>query len=216
MMKRMINPFRLKKIWLQLLFGSWIAGILVTLFLFGFPTGQASAQQPTGSIPTVTGTPLGPQIMVYRNNPIIGVYSGPSSYNYQQIGILMALEKAPALGYSADKNWIEIVYQGVPDGKGWIYGPLVSLSPGSLPVLLSPPTATPQTTATLNPTYVAAFGVQLAPTRLPTFTAPAPIKIPTFAADTGSVSKIPFGFVILGLALIGILGAIISFLRGSR
>jgi hypothetical protein len=215
-MKRMINRSKFRNFWLNLLFGGGIAGILITLLVFSFPTGQAYAQQPTGSVPTVTGTPLGPQVTVYTNNTIIGVFSGPSSYNYEQIGILIAGESASALGYSADGNWIEIEYLGVPSGKGWIYAPLVSISPGSLPAIVSPPTSTPQTTATLNPTYVAAFGVQLAPTRLPTFTAPPPVEIPTFTPDTGSVSKIPFGFVILGLALIGILGAVISFLRGGR
>jgi len=158
----------------------------------------------------------GPLITVYYDQELIGVCAGPSSYNYDQIGILAAGEQAPALGYSPDGNWIQIVYMGVPGGKGWVYAPQVSISPGSLPRLPAPPTATPRTTPTIDPTYVAAFGLQLAPTHLPTLTPPAPLQRPTFVEQTGTGSKVPFGLIILGLALIGILGAVISFLRGGR
>ena len=205
-----------KRFLLKLLIVGGIAGLMSTLVLFSLPTGAVYAQQPTGSIPTVTGTPAGPYVTVYSDQNLIDVYAGPSSYNYDRIGILASGEKAPALGYSADGNWIEIEYLGVPSSKGWIYAPLVSISPGTLPKLAAPPTAAPRTTPTIDPTYVAAFGLQLEPTRLPTFTPPPPLKLPTFAPDTGTGSKVPFGFIILSLALIGILGAVISFLRGNR
>jgi hypothetical protein len=35
-----------------------------------------------------------------------------------------------------------------------------------------------------------------------------------FQAPVGTGSRVPMGFVILGLALVGILGALISYLRG--
>ena len=205
-----------KRFWVKLFALGGITGFVLILTLFSLPVGQVYAQQPTGSIPTVTGTLEGPYVTVYANYDQIDVYSGPSMYNYDPIGILSAEEKAPALGYSTDKTWIEIVYVGVLGGKGWVYAPLVSLSPGSLPVIASPPTATPLTTPTLDPTYVAAYGLQIEPTHLPTFTAPPPLSISTFAPDPGTGSKVPFGFIVLGLALIGVLGAIISFLRGNR
>jgi len=193
-----------------------IVGLMTPLVIFSLPTGKVYAQQPTGSIATVTGTPTGPMVTVYSDQLFIDVYAGPSSYNYDRIGILAAGEKAPALGYSLDGNWIEIVYMGVSSGKGWVYGPFVSISPGSLPKLAAPATLAPRTTPTLDPTFVAAFGLQLEPTHLPTFTPPPSLKLPTFAADTSGGSKVPIGFVILVLALIGILGAVISFLRGNR
>ena len=205
-----------RKFWFRFINIGGIIGLVIILSLLNLPIGEVSAQQPTGSIPTVTGTPAGPYVTVYSDQDQIGVFSGPSSYNYEQIGILSAEETAPALGKSADKNWIEIVYVGVLGGKGWVYAPQVSISPGPLPVIASPPTATPRTTPTLDPTYVAAFGLQLEPTHLPTFTAPPPLKLSTFTPDTGTGSKVPFGFIVLGLALIGILGAVISFLRGNR
>ena len=202
--------------WIKLLIAGGIAGLMTTLVLFSLPAGEVYAQQPTGSIPTVTGTPTGPHITVYSDQLFIYVYAGPSSYNYDRIGILASGEKAPAIGYSQDGNWIEIVYMGVPGGKGWIYATFVSISPGSLPKITAPPTGTPRTTPTLDPTYVAAFGLQLEPTHLPTFTPPSPLKLPTFAPEASSGTKLPYGFIILGLALIGILGAVISFLRGNR
>jgi hypothetical protein len=202
--------------WIQNLLAGGIAGLITILALFSSPSGKVYAQQPTGSIPTVTGTPTGPTVTVYSDQLFIEVYAGPSSYDYDRIGILASGEKAPALGYSRDRNWIEIIYLGVPGGKGWVYGPFVSISPGSLPELAAPPTPAPLTTPTLDPTYVAAFGLQLEPTHLPTFTPPPPLELVTFVPDTSSGTKVPFGFVILVLALVGILGAVISFLRGNR
>jgi hypothetical protein len=205
-----------RKFWFRFFSMGGIAGLMTILSLFSLPAGEVYAQQPTGSIPTVTGTPPGPVITVYSDQNEIGVFAGPSFDTYAQIGILVSGEKAPALGYSIDGKWIEIVYMGVLSGKGWIYAPYVSISPGSLPSLSSPPIATPRTTPTIDPTYVAAFGLQLEPTRQPTYTLPPPLKIPTFEPDVITGSRVPFGLLILGLVLIGVLGAVVSFLRGGR
>jgi hypothetical protein len=205
------------KFWLQLCLWLGIAGLAALLSVFGMPSGGVSAQQPTGSIPTVTGTKSGPFVTVYSDQNVIGVYSGPSLDGYAQIGILVSGERVPALGYSKDNKWIQIVYRGVREGKGWIYAPYVSLSPGfSLPEIDAPPTATPATTPTLDPTYVAAYGLTLEPTHLSTFTAPGPVQVPTFATASSTGSSIPFGLIIFGLIFIGVLGAVVSFLRGGR
>jgi hypothetical protein len=174
----------------------------------------AAAQQPTGNVPTVTGTPPGPIITVTSPD---GAYvrSGPSSFDYPDaIGWLVPGESVPAIGKSPVGEWIQIIYLGTPDGVGWVYAPLVSLSPGFLPIVEPPPTATPRTTPTINPTFAAAFQVQTTPTRLPTFTSPPPLATLNFEPAVGSGARIPMGFIILGLALVGILGAVISFLRG--
>jgi hypothetical protein len=209
-------PHKFGNGWIKLVIAGGIAGLMCILVLSGLPAGNVYAQQPTGNIPTVTGTPTGPQVTVYSDQTFIDVYSGPSSYNYEKIGIVAAGTSAPALGFSQDGNWIKIIYMGVPDGVGWVYAPFVKISPGSLPKLSAPPTAAPLTTPTLNPTFVAAYGLQVVPTRLPTYTPPVPLKLPTFAPNAGGASKVPFGLIILVLALIGILGAVISFLRGNR
>jgi hypothetical protein len=212
----MKSEYGYKKPGMKLLIAGGIAGLMALLVVISLPVRNVLAQQPTGSIPTVTGTPTGPMVTVYSDQLFIDVYSGPSSYNYDRIGILASGEKAVALGYSQDGTWIEIIYMGVPGGKGWVYGPMVSISPGSLPKLAAPATPEPRTTPTLDPTSVAAFGLQLAPTHLPTFTPPSALKLPTFPPDTSTGSKVPLGLVIVILAFIGILGAVISFLRGNR
>ncbi|MGB8214904.1 MAG: hypothetical protein WCE68_15220 [Anaerolineales bacterium] len=202
--------------WIKLFLLGGLAGLMSSLLLFSPLVGSVYAQQPTGSVATVTGTPTGPEVMVYSDQTFIEVYSGPSSYHYNPIGVLAAGTTAPALGYSLDGNWIEIVYLGVPGSVGWVYAPLVSISAGTLPQIPAPATAAPATTPTLNPTYVAAYGLQVQPTRLPTFTPPAALKIPTFTPNAGSGRKIPYGLVIVMLVLIGVVGAMVSFLRGNR
>ncbi len=200
----------------MLLLAGGMAGLMSILVFSSLSTRKVYAQQPTGSIPTVTGTPTGPYVTVYSDQTFIDVYAGPSSYDYDPVGIMASGTTAPALGYSQDGNWIEIVYLGVQGSVGWVYAPFVMISPGSLPKLAAPPTPAPLTTPTLNPTYVAAYGLQVIPTRLPTFTPPASLKLPTFAPNTSSGAKLPYGLIILILASVGILGAVISFLRGNR
>ena len=186
----------------------------IGLFWFAPTWTPVVAQQPTGNIPTVTGTPTGPFITVDSEGA--NVRAGPSSYDYGLIGFLVPYETAPAIGRSPGGEWIQIVYLPAPGGVGWVYAPLVHITLGGaiLPIIEPPPTATPRTTPTINPTYAAAFQIQTTPTRLPTFTQPPPITTLNFEPTAGTGSHIPMGFVILGLALIGILGALISFLRG--
>ncbi|MGZ6347158.1 MAG: SH3 domain-containing protein, partial [Anaerolineales bacterium] len=157
----------------------------------------AAAQQPTGNVPTVTGTPGGPIITVTSPDGA-NVRAGPSSYDYPLIGALVPSETAPAIGRSPGQEWIQIIYLGAPGGVGWVYSSLVSLSPGFLPIVEPPPTATPRTTPTINPTYAAAFQVQTTPTRLPTFTPPPPLSTLHFDPAVASETGIPMGFVILG------------------
>ena len=173
------------------------------------------AQQPTGSIPTVTGTPPGPIVTVYQNIDQVDVYAGPSSYDYPAVGVMLAGEQAPALGRAEGLDWIEIQYIGIPNSIAWIYAPYVSLTSGAnLPNIPVPPTPTPASTPTINPTLVAALIPVMTATRLSTFTPPAPIGLPTFVDVTHRPSSVPVGLVIVGFLFIGGLGAIISFLRG--
>lgn len=176
---------------------------------------QVAAQQPTGSIPTVTGTPMGAFITVTYPEQI-NVRSGPSSYWYPAIGVLLWQQQAPALGRSPGGDWIQIQYPGVPGNVGWVYAPLVSLGPPgvTLGIVEPPPTPTPATTPTIDPTLAAAFLPEYTPTRMPTFTAPAPLSVPTYEAATTARTAVPMGLVITLLTLIGGFGALISFLRG--
>ena len=183
------------------------------LFFLAPGSMPAAAQQPTGSVPTVTGTPSGPKITVTYPEQI-NVRAGPHSVYYLAIGVLLPGEQAPALGRTAGGDWIQSAYPGVPGGVGWVYAPLVGLSPGFLPIIEPPPTATPRTTPTIDPTWVAAFSIPSTPTRLPTFTPPAALVYPTFSPVNSGGTSVPMGLVIFGLAFIGIFGAFIAFLRG--
>jgi hypothetical protein len=175
------------------------------------------AQQPTGSIPTVTGTPTGPTVRVDTSLQQVTVYAGPSSFDYPAVGVLLSNEIAPALGRARDKDdWIKIYYPGISGSVAWVYALYVSLSPGAfLPVVDVPPTPTPFSTPTLNPTLEAAFIGQQTPTRLPTFTPPPPLELPSFTEPGSNASRgIPPGLLILSLGLFGFFGAVISYLRG--
>ncbi|HEY6073676.1 MAG TPA: SH3 domain-containing protein, partial [Anaerolineales bacterium] len=181
--------------------------------------GVVRAQQPTGSVPTVTGTPAGAYITVNMdaNQPQINVRGGPSTYIYPPIGVLLYGQQAPALGRSPGGDWIQISYPGVPGSLGWVYAPLVRLSPGAnLPIVEPPPTPTPASTPTIDPTLAAIFIAPETATRLPTFTPPPALEIPTFSDATAAPSRVPIGLLIFGFGFVGVLGAFISFLRGGR
>jgi len=195
-----------------------IAAVGITV-LGLFDPGQIAvfAQQPTGSIPTVTGTPSGPIVKVDLSIPQIRVYAGPGSFDYPAIGVLLAGESAPALGRASGReDWIQIYYPGVRGSIGWVYGLYVSLSPGALlPILEIPATPTALSTPTINPTLEAAFIGQQTPTRLPTFTPPPPLDLPSFNdVSQSQTASVPVGLLILSLGLFGFFGAVISYLRG--
>src|SRR6185436_8336128 len=201
---------------------SLLVAVFIGAVLWGafFPeTYSVLAQQPTGSIPTVTGTPEGPIIRVDPSITQIRVYSGPSSLGeYPAIGVLLANETAPALARAKGKpDWIQIYYPGVRGSIGWVFGLYVNLSPGAdLEIIDVPATSTPFSTPTINPTLVAAFIGQLTPTRLPTFTPPPTINLPQFTDNSpnSQTTGVPAGLLILSLALFGFFGIILSYLRG--
>lgn len=200
---------------LKLLTGGLAAILfLLALALSAPPKISAHAQQPTGSIPTVTGTPSGAIVSVDLSIPYVSVYAGPSTFKYPAIGILIAGQFAPALGYSEDRNWLQIYYPGVPDSVAWVYGPYVKMEKmGDLPVLPLPSTPTPVSTPPINPTLEAAYIVPVTASRLPTFTEPPPLDVPAFTDQTKN-TDVPIGLLIFGLGFIGLLGVILSFLRG--
>lgn len=172
-------------------------------------------QIPTGSIPTVTGTPVGAIALILNNEQgFANVRSGPGTRGYDVIGILLPGTEVPALGRTPGGLWIQVVYPGAPNGVGWVFADLVQVR-GSLPLIEVPPTATPRTTPTLDPTLAAQFQVDIQPTRLPTYTAPAPLAIPTYAASSNSLNPtgVPMGFLIIGTGALGVLGLLLSFLR---
>jgi len=176
---------------------------------------EAAAQQPTVSIPTVTSSPSGPMITVNQDQEQINVRAGPSQ-DYAIVGILQQGEKVPAIGRSPGGDWIKILYPTVNGGVAWVYSYLVTVSGGDLPIVEPPPTPPPQVTPTIDPTLAAQYIVEVGPTRMPTFTQPAPIAIPTYTAapQINVTAGLPLGFIIIGLAVVGLFGLLISLFRG--
>lgn len=200
----------------------WMSLFWILLFILGTLVVQASssvkadllAQIPTVAIPTVTGTPPSAIAIVTMEQDQINVRGGPST-DYPIVGVLIAGQQVPALGRSVGGDWIQIVYPGVSGGVAWVYSPLVTLQ-GSLPVVEPPPTPTPRTTPTIDPTLAAQFIIEIPPTRLPTFTPPGPLVVPSFS-DANRIltpARVPMGLIIVGMAVLGFFGMMISFLRG--
>ena len=205
----------------QLLLGISLAILLVAMGLFtaNYPV-QASlmAQIPTGTIATVTGTPTGPVVTVRLDidQPQINVRAGPGT-TYDKVGVLLVGQSAIAKGRTLGGDWILIIYDGAPGNEAWVHQSLVNITPGELPVVEPPAMPTPLVTLTIDPTMAAQFVVTIAPTRLPTFTPPPPLQIPTYAADTnagGIASKVPMGMVIIGLAAVGLFLGLFAIAQG--
>lgn len=211
------NGYKLLRMRHRIKIGFWIILLLglVGLSFLGVFSLPAAAQ--ADATPTQTPAPSDRFITVTYIEPI-NVRSGPGTFDYPVIGTLPVGGTAPAIGRSPAGEWIEILFPGGPGGVGWVYAPNVELSPGPyLPIVEPPPTATPLMTPTLNPTFVAAFQTVASPTRLPTFTAPPPLTLPTYANSPGVLSGgIRIGWVIFGLGLLGLLGIVVSIFSRRR
>jgi len=160
---------------------------------------------------TPAATSGGPMITVGVDGA--NVRTGPSGndLSYPVIGHLQPGETAQAIGVSLSHDWIQIVFPPGRDGVGWVYAANVTLSPGFLRVIEPPPTPTLPQTATIDPTFAAQFNIQPTATRLPTFTAPAPLVIPAFVDTAPSTGTFPYGGLIVGIAILGLIGLVVSF-----
>jgi uncharacterized protein YraI len=190
---------------------------LIVLFVGLTPAfaGDLIAQQPTVSLPTVTGTPEGVTASVLLDQPDpVNVRSGPGAF-FEKIGVLLPGQKVSVSGRSAGGDWVMVDYPGVPGNFGWVYSPLVDISPGELPIIEPPSTPTPEVTQTINPTLAAQFITTPNPTRLPTYTPGDPLVIPTYqdSFSNSLLGNIPFGLIIILLAGMGGLLALFSFIR---
>ena len=111
---------RLKKVFTIL-----IIGLLAGFFFLLNPkalTGQVYAQQSTGSVPTVTGTPKGPMasLKVGLTEDHANVRSGPSTL-YDAIGIVYTGTSIPVLASQLAETgcwWITRAYPAGLDGYG--------------------------------------------------------------------------------------------------
>ena len=190
----------------------FLIAIIAVSFINNTVNADFSFQQPTIAIPTVTGTPRG--VIAYvplSGDESINIRSGPGTL-YDIVGVLLAGQEVPALGVSAGGDWVLVEYPGIPEGSGWVYSNLITLSAGELEIVEPPPTPTPQITSTINPTLAAQFIVTPASTQLPTYTAAPPQTVPTYQDElsSGISQHIPIGLIILVIGGLGGLIAVIS------
>jgi len=177
---------------------------------------NVSAQQPTGSIPTVTGTPKGPMASLKPGitENFVNVRSGPSSVQFDIIGIIYIGELVPVKGKSIGGDWLLIEYPGVVNGEGWIWALYMDITPGEIPVVEMPPTPQPKVTFTIDPTMASQFMTTPIATRLPTFTPPPALVIPTYEQDNPQkFAGVPIGFIIIILLGLGIITSLFTYFQ---
>lgn len=200
----------------QLLIFPLIFLLLIWTFLASSRTDVLAQEPQPSSTPGVSDS--GIFITVLSDEPFANIRSGPSASIYPVIGQLRPGDTAPALGRSPGGDWIQIEFSGAPNNKGWVYSPLVVLSPGTLQIAEPPPTPMPPPTSTIDPTLAAQFSIQPTNTRLPTFTAPAPLNTLAFteAPIKTESNSVPTALIILSLGGFGLIGFILSLLFPRR
>jgi hypothetical protein len=196
----------MKQFWFRL--SLWLTIFASVLGLVLALPAAVSVNAQAVSTPTLSGNYI---TNTYTTEPFVNVRAGPSSVYYgNSIGELPVGATAAALAVTSGHDWIEISFPSGPNGVGWVYAPYVTLK-GAPPIIEPPPTFTPITVSTLDPSMIATFSLKPTETRLPTFTPPAPLSIPTFSdAPVETAPHFPFGMVIIGLGIVGILGFAIS------
>ena len=182
-----------------------------------FPRASVHARQAALPPTPALASQPGIFITVTTTEPQINVRAGPSSAVYPIVGFLLRGATAPAHGRSIGGDWIQIEYPGAPNDRGWVYAPLVAVSPGILAIVEPPPTPIPPPTSTVDPTLAAQFNIVPTATRLATFTPPPPMTWPalTSVAADRVASPVPWGPVIVALWLLGAGGLLLSLARGG-
>lgn len=194
--------------------------LLLSVLVFGMVAmGLTWMPATAGQIVQQSETPTAgskPFILVDYVEPI-NVRSGPNSVYYAVVGSLPVGATAEAIGKSPKGEWIKIAFPAATDGSGagWVYAALVTLSSGFLPIVEPPPTAIPVSVPTLDPDFVASLQPAPTSTRLPTFTAPPPLVIPTYENSPRAGRVLSAGLVTVILAVLGLLGILVSSRRGK-
>ncbi len=194
---------------------NWVPSIILAIFITLVSPGIFLASNSVTLVMALqlTVTPAaGMYITVVTDEPQINVRMGPSSSVYPVVGTLLTGSTAPALGRSPGGDWIQIEYAGAPNNTGWVYSPLVQVSPGTLRIVDPPPTPVPPATSTIDPTLAAQFNIIPTSTRLPTFTPPPSIIAPSFIerADSDSMDTVPVAVIIIALVILGSIGFLLS------
>jgi hypothetical protein len=198
--------------------GLIFALIAIGLALLGMGTSPLLAAPPPQA---VTATLPANRVEIFQD---VNVRAGPSTY-YDQVGVLIPGQTSAIIGRNPEGTWFEIEYVGGPNGIGWVFKDLVrvvgdlntmpTVIPPPTPTL--PPTATPQPGATQGPGTLAGTATPAA-NRLPTFTAPAAVAMPTLLPAQGlsGGGAFPPAVLIMVLLVLGAFGTMLSVLRLRR
>jgi hypothetical protein len=197
-----MNVYVLKQFWFKALMGVLVVTGLGVGSLSSVNQVQAIQDAPTPTLPGVYAT-------VTYTEPI-NVREGPSTVLYPRLGRLSPGDVVQALGVSPGREWVQIAYADAPGGVGWVYAIYVSISGGELHVVEAPATPTPPITATIDPTLAAAFNFQPTPSRIPTFTPPAPLTVPQFTEAAARPAGVAPGYFVISLLLLGGAGLLVS------
>jgi uncharacterized protein YraI len=198
-----INIYDMSRFWFKLFLVFIVSMTMLILPRQAWVSAESLAQ--SNVVATVTYTEA------------INVRGGPSTVYYPIVGRLNPGDVVPALGVSPGHEWVQIAYPDAPGGVGWVYATYVTISGGELQVVEPPPTPTPLATATVNPTFAAAFIFQATPTRMPTFTPPPPLEVPHFedSADNRPAG-LSSGIVVMGFVIIGLIVFLFSYLMSRE
>jgi hypothetical protein len=204
--------YEMKRLWFHSLTISSLISTFLVLIFAASPLTGVLAQQPTETPSSGSGMFI---TNITDTEPYVNVRLGPSSTIYPIVGTIPYGGTAPALGRSQGGDWIQIEFPSAPGGTGWVYSPLVQVSPpGTLRIVESPPTPVPPATSTIDPTLAAQFVVVPTSTRLPTFTPPPPLVTPEYIeAITSNEEATPLASIIMAFAVLGVIGFFLSLLR---
>jgi len=200
------GTYEMKQTWFHPLLLAILAPFFLWTFLAFTPTFALDKLQVDNP------TPTGMYITVLSDEPFANIRMGPSSSIYPKVGVLYPGDTATAFGRSPGGDWIQIEFSGAPNDKGWVYSPLVQVSPGALIIVEPPPTPIPPPTATIDPTLAAQFAVVSTSTRMPTFTPPPSLVVPAYmqAASASSGDSISIAVIILAFITLGLIGFLLS------
>jgi hypothetical protein len=140
------------------------------------------------------------------------VRAGPG-VDYERVGTLLAGQQAPALGRSAGGDWVQISFPEGPDGLGWVYTYLVDVN-GELPIVIPPAPRLPYDSHDRSYSS-SAIHYRATANRLPTFTAPPPLVIPTIAPldNAQDQRSDPLLYIMIVLGALGLFSLLVSFIR---
>lgn len=201
-----LSMYDMKRIWFEVV-GLLAAGVIVGAMMLGMPKQVRAEGEAQSSGPVATVTYSDP----------INVRGGPSTVFYPIVGQVSPGDVLPALGVSPGREWVQVAFPSAPGGVGWVYAAYVTISGGELRVVEPPPTQTPIATATVNPTFAAAFIFQPTPSRVPTFTPPPPLDVPQFTeVPPPRANGLAPGAVAVGLMFIAAVIFFVSLVLGKQ